>query len=190
MDNVEHPSHYTSGGIECIDAIRASLGSREFDDYCKVEWRDFPRHPKYEVSNLGGVRRKDTKRERKCVKIKNGYMTVLVVEGGKYVLEYVHRAVAEAFIPNMNSLPQVNHKDRNRENNRVDNLEWCSAAENVQYSLGIPIEQIDDRGNVVRVFNGVREAERFYGVPHGSIDRAARGEYKKAYGFRWRYRDE
>jgi len=61
----------------------------------------------------------------------NGYMKVKLYIGDKYRFLSVHRVVAEAFIPNPDNLPQVNHKDKNRSNNRVSNLEWVTASENI-----------------------------------------------------------
>lgn len=178
-DNVNKPSHYTQGGIECIDAV----------DSDREEWKPFPGHGNYEVSDRGNVRRAMDKRGRKAVPIKNGYLTVMLVENGKHKLEYVHRAVAKAFIPNPHKLPQVNHIDYNRKNNCVGNLEWCSIQRNIQHSKGKRIVQYNDDGEKVGDYRCGREAERAMGVPHGSIDRAARGQYKKAYGFIWRYEE-
>ena len=64
----------------------------------------------------------------------NGYMRVNLYIGDKYRFLSVHRVVAEAFIPNPDNLPQVNHKDKNRINNRVSNLEWVTASENINHS--------------------------------------------------------
>lgn len=152
-----------------------------------VAWRQFPNHPLYEVSNTGLVRRKDSGRLRKPVKIKNGYLTIMLTDRGRYELEYVHRAVATAFIPNSKNLPQVNHIDKNKQNNRVENLEWCTAKENVQHSQSRVVYQCDKNGAVINSFSGLREAERKIGAKHGSIGRALLGQYKTAYGYKWRY---
>lgn len=150
-------------------------------------WMPFPNHRRYEVSNMGRVRRADTGRVRTPVRAKNGYMTIMLTDNGKYELEYVHRAVASAFLPNPSKLEQVNHIDHDRQNNRAENLEWCTAMYNVQYSSGMPIAQYDKAGKLVSTFSCGREAERILGVSHDSIGRAARGEYKTAYGYIWRY---
>lgn len=155
-----------------------------------VEWRQFPNHPMYEVNNIGEVRRKDTHRIRKPIRIKNGYMTIMLTDNGKHELEYIHRAVAKAFIENTNNYPQVNHLDKNRENNSVENLEWCTATRNVQHSKGKRIAQYDANGNYICSFVGSREAERQMGVSHGNIDKAANKKYKTAYGYIWRYENE
>ena len=64
---------------------------------------------------------------------KKHYMEVNLSKNNKVTHYLIHRLVAQAFIPNPNNLPQVNHKDENRENNRVDNLEWCTAEYNTNY---------------------------------------------------------
>lgn len=66
----------------------------------------------------------------------NGYLVVsLIGDDGTKKNHYIHRLVADAFLPNPNGLPQVNHLDYDRKNNKVNNLEWCSAVENARYSI-------------------------------------------------------
>ena len=100
----------------------------------------------YEVSNTGRVRSLD--RYVKCDyeryrlhkgkilspgKDKDGYLFVVLSCNGKHKTITVHRMVAEAFIPNPYNLPQVNHRNEDKTNNRVDNLEWCNAKYNSNY---------------------------------------------------------
>lgn len=100
----------------------------------------------YEVSNLGRVRGLDRiildkggrHQVKKGVVLKprpdrQGYITVALSIGRKYKTQLVHRLVAEAFIPNPDNLPQINHKDECKSNNTVDNLEWCTARYNCNY---------------------------------------------------------
>ena len=84
----------------------------------------------YEISNCGRVRNSNTGREVKPHNNGRGYLKVTL----KRKCLLIHRLVAIMFIPNPNNLPQVNHKDKNRLNNNVDNLEWCTAEYNLQYS--------------------------------------------------------
>lgn len=65
----------------------------------------------------------------------DGYMQITVGKTGNRSQYRVHRMVAEAFIPNPDNLPEVNHKDNDRTNNRVDNLEWCTHEYNIRYSI-------------------------------------------------------
>lgn len=104
----------------------------------------------YSVDNLGNVYSEDRtiivmidgKRQEKHIKGKQmipqtgttGYEKVMLCKNGGYKMARVHRLVAEAFIPNPNNLPMVNHKDENKLNNCVDNLEWCDNSYNVRYN--------------------------------------------------------
>ena len=92
----------------------------------------------YEVSNLGNVRRvagKGCKETRvlKPWKTKDGYMSVNLCKDGNRKDYLVHRLVAQAFIPNPDNLPEVNHIDENKENNQVNNLEWCDHKQNCNH---------------------------------------------------------
>jgi len=101
----------------------------------------------YEVSNLGSVRSIDRvvyDKVRKCYRLLkgktltirdngHGYKTVMFCRDHKIYNKYVHILVAESFLDNPDHLPTVNHKDENKENNRVDNLEWCSQYYNNEY---------------------------------------------------------
>lgn len=113
------------------------------------EWKDIPGYEgMYQVSSFGRVKsvRKFRKGKHGCnialeekiirpfVKNKKyNYLRVSITKDGKATKYSVHRLVAMAFIPNPNNLPQVNHKDENKENNRVDNLEWCDGKYNINY---------------------------------------------------------
>ena len=89
----------------------------------------------YEVSNLGRVKSLKFGKEKflKPFKIKKGYLLVHLCRNGKSKYFYVHRLVAEAFIPNPEGLSEVNHKDEDKTNNVVDNLEFCSRRYNINY---------------------------------------------------------
>ena len=87
----------------------------------------------YKISNLGRVWSVH-KQDYKIPSTKdNGYMFVQLYKNGKMKNEYIHRLVALTFIPNPNNLPQVNHKDECKDNNAVDNLEWCDSTYNNNY---------------------------------------------------------
>lgn len=90
----------------------------------------------YLVSDTGVIKRKDNKYGAiiKPSKTTRGHLQVFLRIPNIRTHIYVHRAVAEAFIPNPNSLPCVNHKDGNKENNNVNNLEWCTYSENTQHA--------------------------------------------------------
>ena len=173
----------------------------------------------YEVSDLGRVRslpRKGSKRletwkdgysQRGCVlkpqKRKNGYLFVNLCRNGEKKMANIHRLVAEAFIPNPRSCKEVNHKDESRDNNCVENLEWCTHIENCNYGTAIerrakrqrnggpskPVDQLDLNGNYIRTFPSVNEAER-NGYTSQNVSAAAKGKLKTAYGFKWRFATE
>ena len=82
----------------------------------------------------------------------NGYLEVKLTNDNKIKHFYIHRLVAEHFIPNPNNYPQINHKDKNPANNNVDNLEWCDNSYNVIYS-NIPEKLKELRGDKVSITN-------------------------------------
>lgn len=87
----------------------------------------------YLISDKGRVKNKNTGKILKLQHDKNGYCVIGLHNHPIHVNRKVHRLVAKAFIPNPNGLPQVNHKDENKENNSVENLEWCTNKYNVNY---------------------------------------------------------
>lgn len=99
----------------------------------KEIWRPISFDTNYLVSNLGRVKNRiKDKTLKPC--LKNGYSYVKLTGQKSY---RVHRLVALEFIENPKNLPQINHKDHNRQNNRIDNLEWCSAQYNCKYSAAL-----------------------------------------------------
>lgn len=109
-------------------------------------WKDIEEYKGYyQVSNLGNVRSLDRiikgnvgqpKKQKGAIvnqRIRGLYMAVVLCKGNRRKDFSVHRLVAEAFIPNKDNYPCVNHKDENKLNNRVDNLEWCSYSYNINY---------------------------------------------------------
>lgn len=146
----------------------------------------------YEVSNEGRVKSLRTGRIRKLVpNSQSRYLTLFLVgESGKRCV-YVHRLVATAFCENPNGYDCVNHKDENRQNNKADNLEWCTKAYNNAYShLGErsckPIAQIKD-GKVIRVWASAREAEKHFDTNYKNISAVCRGLRPRAGGYEWRF---
>lgn len=159
----------------------------------------------YEVSNLGRVKSykydKINGKIMKPYKNTKGYLQIdLQLDGRKRenrVHLSVHRLVAIAFIPNPDNLPQVNHKDEDKTNNCVDNLEWCTNDYNAHYGthiervaekIRVPIYSVDKQGNIEH-FPGVREADRIvsgkeYGIS-APISMCLNGKRKTAYGRQW-----
>ncbi len=114
----------------------------------KEIWKDIPEYEGlYQASNLGNIKvlnrivnsgiknNKTVIRKGKLLKqrINQGYYEVALSKDNKKRFLKVHRLIAITFIPNLNNLPSINHKDENKLNNRVDNLEWCSIKYNCNY---------------------------------------------------------
>ena len=165
----------------------------------------------YEVSNLGRVRSLNYRHTDK-VKVlaptpdKQGYLKIGLCKNGKRINCLVHRLVATAFIDNVNNLPEVNHKDENKENNNIENLEWCDRKYNAQYSLKGKKATEETREKMSRskhsrfkrvlcvetqqVFNGLRDACDWLRVDYkaaSNICACCRGKQKTAYGYHWQY---
>ena len=103
------------------------------------KWKDIPGYEGlYQVNNFGEVRSlfyrgKNNVHILTPARDRKGYLHVQLYKGKKAYTAQVHRLVAIAFLPNPDYLPQVNHLDKNPANNRVDNLEWCSALHNIHH---------------------------------------------------------
>lgn len=168
----------------------------------------------YEVSDAGQIR--SLFRYKKVLKpnvTRTGYHTVELFKNGASKRLLIHRLVAQAFIPNPNELPQVNHKDEIRSNNCVSNLEWCTAKYNMHYNGGIerrvanrnydsellkesarrngkkvskPVLQID-KDKIIARFESAKAASLATGIDHGHICDTAKGKYKTAGGYKWMY---
>ena len=118
----------------------------------------------------------------------NDYPTVDLHKDNEIKRYYVHRLVAEAFIPNPDNLLEVNHKDENRNNPHVNNLEWCLHQYNTQYSVhkrekSIYCIELD------KLFSGACSAARELGIQQSSITACLKGRYQTAGKYHWRYVD-
>lgn len=138
---------------------------------------------RYQVSNLGRV--KSLIGHKKILKpeLRTGYYSVNLCKDSKCKHVRIHRLVAEAFIPNIKHLPVVNHKDGNKVNNNVDNLEWCDNTYNSQYPKDLRIYCFD----LDEYFKSASEASVHTGVCRTSIVKACRGQLSQAGGKWWCY---
>lgn len=174
----------------------------------------------YQVSNLGKVRSVDRhikysdKRSHRyegkilLTKINRGYEYLSVSINSKSMTFKVHRLVAQAFIPNPNNYPQVNHIDENKLNNHAENLEWCTSEYNNQYGtkpekskantpktdraishrhLGKKVVMTDLSGNILKEFYAINEAQRLTGIRKDTISRCCQGKQNTSGGYRWMY---
>lgn len=154
----------------------------------------------YEVSNYGNVRSLFRyKKQLKLELTKNGYLRIMLCKNKKRKRYLIHRLVAEAFIPNPNNLPQVNHRDENPKNNCVDNLEWCSHEYNCNYGnrnkriiekSKIKIVQLDKNNNCIKIWNSIKEASEFYNISSSAIVLCLKGKHETCRGYIWRYESE
>lgn len=151
----------------------------------------------YEVSSEGRVRNVKTGRILKPGNNGRGYLYVCLYKNGAVKNHCLHRLVAQAFIQNPNKLPEVNHKDEIRTNNNLDNLEWCTYKYNANYGTrnekiakgnSKPIQQLDMKTRlIIATYPSLKEAGLSTGIDCDTISRAARGIYKSAGRFGWRY---
>lgn len=162
---------------------------------------------RYEVSSFGNVRSLNYHREGRTRILKpgkdhNGYQVVHLCKDGHTKHFQVHRLVAEAFIPNPGNLPQVNHKNEDKTDNQVNNLEWCSPAYNNNYGTrneratktqlndpikSKPVIQYDKAGVLVKKWPSAMEVERQNGWDQSHISSCCLGKLKTSYGFVWRF---
>lgn len=158
----------------------------------------------YMVSNYGRVKSLNynhTGEERILKQGKGGknvYYKVKLCKDSERHDCFVHRLVAQAFIPNTDNLPQVNHKDENGFNNHVDNLEWCTQSYN--YNYGTRIQRIAEKRSksvfqystddkLIKEWPSTMEIQRQTGYSFSHIAKCCRGEQKTSYGFIWRYKE-
>lgn len=180
----------------------------------KEIWKDYKDYEGlYQASNLGRVRslvrwvkgRNGSIRfcKGKILKpgtTKDGYLKVCLCKNNKVKTYLVHRIIAETFLPNPDNLPCVNHKDEDKTNNSVDNLEWCTASYNLNYGTRNErmskskingkrskiVIQYNLDGTFVREWPSAMECER-NGFKHSLIIYCCQGKRKTHKGFKWSY---
>ena len=167
----------------------------------------------YKVSNKGNiysVERRDTLgrkiggRTLRPTSDTHGYHQIGLCKNGIEKKELIHKLVAQAFIPNQNNYLEINHKDENKTNNHVENLEWCTREHNNNYGtrnerLSKKVRAVNVETGEVITFNSTQEAG-CKGYNQGHVSRACRGVYKtntgkltgdgRTYkGYRWSYEE-
>ena len=151
----------------------------------------------YQISTNGNIKSVPRKGTRGglliSTKDKDGYLCVGLNKNGKRKTFKVHRLVAITFIPNIDNLPEVNHKDENKSNNCVDNLEWCTHDYNSNYgtrgkrianALATPVYSVDEYGNI-EYFESINDAHRITGAHVSNIICAINGEYSQTANRKW-----
>ena len=171
----------------------------------------------YQISNLGNIRKmrfiNNITNKEKQFNIKpqinnSGYYRVMLFKNGNYKNKLLHRIVAETFINNPDKKNQVNHKDGNKLNNCVQNLEWCSQSENMKhayknklaksYATGKfganslkakKVNMLDKKTKqTIKTFGSLIDAAKYIGVNKSChIVSCCKGRLKTAYGYKWEY---
>lgn len=126
---------------------------------------------------------------------KDGYYKVSLTHNGKLKTFLVHQLVAQTFISNPKNYKIINHKDGNKLNNSVENLEWCTQKENVRHAVkhGLcntrKVAQYDLYGNYISDFKSITDASKKTNINKTSIGKVCRLEEKTAGGYIWKYID-
>lgn len=174
-----------------------------------LEYRTIKGYENYLIGNNGEVYNKKTQHSKRGTSNHSGkgYLYVDLYNLNKRKRIYIHRLVAEYFIPNPNNKHYINHKDGNSRNNNVDNLEWCTPLENVIHASKVirtmqqykkanekrkkAVNMIDRfTGGLVATFSSIREAERIMGISASNITACLKGRQKYTKDYLWCYVEE
>lgn len=170
----------------------------------KEMWKKINEYDGYEISNLGKIRSFKKDKNNFILKqriTKGGYLRITLYKNGMAKKYLVHRLVAQTFIPNPENKPQINHLDGNKQNNKVDNLEWCTNSENQKhaYKTGLEkprcphpkqVNQYDLEGNFIKQWDTIKNASRNLNIKDSNISRACKNKSKTAGGYIWKYVNE
>ena len=163
------------------------------------EWKNIEQlNGLYQISSKGNIKHKS--KLLKPHKDKNGYLIITLYFNKKFITFKIHRLVAEAFISNPNKLPQVNHIDGNKQNNNIENLEWCTCKENMKhaYTNGLydnrnyskrykKIKQYNLSGEYIKTWNSIKDASIELGIDASSISKACKGKLQTCKNYIWEY---
>lgn len=157
-------------------------------------WKDIEGYEGlYQVSNLGRVRSLNYNHTDKEEILKpcfnhNGYLRVGLCKNGKRKPYRVHRLVGDAFVPGRTKEKCfINHIDKNRANNRADNLEWCTCQYNGEYSCAKSIVQFDKQGNYITHYKSAISASRITGIAQQNICSCLKQKQKSTGNYTWQY---
>ena len=117
----------------------------------------------------------------------NGYLKVKLFKDNEEKQYRIHRLVAEAYLPNPENLPQVDHIDNDRTHNYLNNLQWITHRDNVRKGRNKPILQYDLDGNFIREWECTADVGK---EAQSNICFCLSGKYKTAYGYIWKYKED
>ena len=141
----------------------------------------------YEVCSNGDVYSKRFNKKLKPFKDKNGYLYVDLFDGNTKKRFSVHRLVARHFVKGYEEEKVVNHKNKQKDDNRVANLEWLSQRDNILYSNAKKVARLNkDTLEVIKVYDAIVDAEKD-GFKTPEIVNCCKGNLKSHYGFKWKY---
>ena len=174
--------------------------------------KEYPNNKNYLISTEGNVINKKRNSELKNCDSGKGYKYVKLHYSSKPKNYLIHRLIAETFISNPENKTEINHKDGNKSNNTISNLEWCTKSENMKHSYDTlnrdkpkhlvgkfggehptarKVIQLDkNTKQEVNRFNSIIEAHKLTGTTRSAINFNCQGKYKSAGGFVWRYNNE
>lgn len=171
----------------------------------KKVWSYIKGTDNYFVSNFGDVKHREY--QRKPIYDKDGYLQIGLKINGRKTTRKIHRLVAEAFIPNTHNKPQVNHIDGNKENNKIDNLEWVTNSENQYHKYRVlkytePLEMRMKKrancgkGNMKKVlcietgveYDSARIASKSMGLHFTAVSSAIYSN-RTCGGYHWKYKE-
>lgn len=147
----------------------------------------------YQVTDDGRVWSKKHKKWLKLFSNNVGYLQVYLSKNGKQKWFKIHKLVAEAFIPNPNGYKEINHKDDNKENNVVENLEWCDRSHNMLWNglsakisekLKKKVYQYTIDGNLIKIYESSKDAAK-YGFNSSCISNCCYGRVLTHKGYKW-----
>lgn len=154
----------------------------------------------YQVSNLGDVKSLFRyKKVLKPIKSNHGYLKVNLYKEHKHKLVNVHKLVAEAFLDNPNNYKYINHKDENKTNNNVENLEFCSFYYNLMYGTRVqriaeknnkPILQFDLDGNFIKEYESITQASKELNNSLNNISQCCLGRSRTSKGYIFRFKGD
>ena len=185
------------------------------DNLVEEIWKDIPTYEGiYQASNLGKIKSLERiaikkYRGNRVVKERimlgtineDGYLKVHFKNNNRNNSYFIHRLIAQTFIDNPYNKEQINHKDGNKLNNKVDNLEWVTNLENQQHAWrnrlkyykgqnDIKVLQFNMDNKFIKEYKSITDAHKQCGISLGNICNCCKGKRSSAGGYKWRYKNE